>query len=65
MLRDKNVDTISTSVAVNAVGACDGRNAASARVHRVCGVRNSSVEGVLSTCIDFSANRGVLAPIDY
>jgi hypothetical protein len=54
MMRDRNVDTISTTVAVNAVWACEGRRAPSARDHRDCGVRNGSVEGELFTYFDFT-----------
>src|SRR5579862_2294802 len=56
MMRDRNVDTISTTVAVNAVWAWDGRSAPSARAHRDCGVRNGSVDGELFTCFDFTEN---------
>src|SRR3954451_24508358 len=56
MMRDRKVDAISTRVAVNAVCACEGRSAPSARDHRVCEVRNGSVDGELSTCIDFTGN---------
>src|SRR5215469_3256106 len=57
MMRDRNVETISTRVAVNAVCAWDGRSAPSARPHRVCGVRKGSVEWELFTCFDFTGKR--------
>src|SRR5215469_6394460 len=56
IILERNVETISTTVAVNAVWACDGRSAPRARAHRGCGVRNGSVEGELSTCFDFTDN---------
>src|SRR5215472_11204550 len=66
MTRDRNVETIRTRVAVNAVWACEGRRAPKARAHRDCGVvRKGSVEGGLSTCIDFTGNGDLAAPSDY
>ena len=38
MMRDRNVDAISTTVALNAECACDGRSIRSARAHRDCGL---------------------------
>ncbi len=37
MMRDRKVDAISTTVAENAVCACEGRSTPSTRVHRDCG----------------------------
>jgi hypothetical protein len=34
MMRDKNVETISTMVAENALWVCDGRSSPNARIHR-------------------------------
>src|SRR5260370_37520770 len=64
MMRDRKVEAISTTVAVKAVCACDGRIAPSARAHRDCGGRKGSVEDELFTCLD-STEKADSSPSDF
>jgi prolyl oligopeptidase len=55
-MRDRKVDAISTTVALNAECACDGRSIPIARAHRELGSRPGWVECVSVTRVDFTGD---------
>jgi hypothetical protein len=60
MIRDRKVEAISTTVALNAECACEGRSIPRARFQRASGLQFVPVLEVSVTAVDFTGQAGRL-----
>jgi hypothetical protein len=61
MIRDRKVETISTTVAEKTLCACDGRRIPSPRAHQERALGKGWVEDVSATSLDFTGQHGKAA----